>query len=213
MAGVGQMINRQLKIIVFAIASLVTAFGVYCVIVSCLLFMQFREWRKARLLDIEVDVSQPGEFSGQFVPKCPIAVFCVLLLELHPSFSDEAETEALLEGMEARLSIMDSHGSELPNLKYRPVKQITRENPIMLECLQNLPEETHTLKLTISKGAEALSGTKQQLFLEYRFGFQAISLHITFLAAVISLILGVGLTIYGLTLTKKENAGRCGVSP
>jgi hypothetical protein len=165
--------------------------------------MQIRQWGKERFLDIEVDVSQPGEFSGKFIPKCPIAFSYVLLLELPPSLFDHSETEALLEGLEARLSITDSHGSELPNLKDRPVKHKTHGNPIMLECLPNLPEEIHTLKLTISKGAEALSGTKQHLFLEYCIGFQAISIHITFSAGVIVLAFGAGLAFYGLTLTKK----------
>jgi hypothetical protein len=195
-----------MKIIILTIAGLVAAFGVYCLIVSCHLFMQFRQWSKARLLDIEVDVSQPGEFSGQFAPKCPIAACYVLLLELPPSFSGDSDTKVLLEGLEAHLSVMDSHGSELPDLENPHVECKTSGNPIMLERLNRLPEEPHTLKLTITKGAKALSGTKQRLFIEYRLGFQTISLHISFLVAVVAISFGTGLTFYGLKLTKKRRA-------
>ena len=195
-----------MKIIILTVAGLVTAFGVYCLIVSCHLFMQFRQWSKARLLDIEVDVSQPGEFSGQFAPKCPIAACYVLLLELSPSFFDGSDAKVLLEGLEARLSAIDSHGQKLPALKDRHVECKTSGNPILLERLNRLPEEPHTLKLTITKGAKALSGTKQRLFLEYRLGFQTISLHISFWVAVVAISFGTGLTFYGLRLAKKRQA-------
>jgi len=195
-----------MKDTILAIAGLVIVIGIFCLVASCFLFVQFRQWTKTRLLDIEVDISQPGEFSGQFVPKCPIAAYYTLLLELPPSFTEDSDTQALLDGLEARLSVLDSHGSELRGFKERDIKYKTRGNPIMLEQLYRLPEESYTLRFTIAQGAKALSGTKQHLFLEYRLGFQTIELHISLLATVVALTIGAGLTFYGLTLTKKKQA-------
>jgi len=170
--------------------------------------MQIRQWGKERFMDIEVDVSQPGEFSGQFVPKCPIAVFYALQLELPPSLSDDSETEALLEGLEARLSVMDSHGSELKNLKDRRVELRYRRHgkTIGLERLYRLPEEKYMLRITITQGAKALSETKQRLILKYIIGFQGIAPFISSIASVIALALGAGLFFFGLRLTTKRHA-------
>ncbi len=177
-----------------AIGGLVTAFGAYSLIVSCVLFIQLGQWSKARLLDIEVDVSQPGEFSGRFTPDCPFAFCYKLLLVLPPSLSDRLESVDFLTAMEARLSVTDSHGSELPNLKERPV-QLALMMPSKTISLggipHRLPEETYTLRLTISQGAKALSGTKQRLILKYLFGFQAMAWLVGLLVAIPALAVGV----------------------
>ena len=182
------------RVIVLAIGGLATALGLYCLIVSCALFLDLQRWSKARLLDIEVDVSQPGEFSGRFTPDCPFAFCYQLVLVLPPSLSDRLGSVDSLSGMEARISVTDSHGSDLPKVKERPV-QVALMMPSKTISLGGIPhplsKETYTLKLTVSKGAEALSGTKQRLFLEYRIGFQAIVWLVGLVVAVSSLSVGV----------------------
>ncbi len=157
------------RVLVLAIGGLVTAFGLVYLFFLCIMVGTFRGWVKARPLDIAVDVSQPGEFSGQFIPRCPIAFRYRLLLVLPPSLADRSASEDLLAGMEAHLSVMDPHGSELPDLKERPVQPAHRTpgKPIALERFAPFPKETYTLRLTISQGAKALSGTQQRLILKY----------------------------------------------
>jgi hypothetical protein len=191
-----------MRIFLLATGGLVAAFGIYCLIISCVLFVQLRQWAKARILDIEVDVSQPGEFTGRFTPDCPFAFSYQLLLVLPPSLSDRLESEDLLTGMEARLSVMDSHGSELRDLRDRPIQPAVRTpgKPIALERIYLLPKETHTLRLSVSQGAMALSGTKQRLVLKYLFGFQAVAWLVGLLVSIPALAVGAILLFAGVKL-------------
>jgi hypothetical protein len=203
------------RVIVLAIGGLVTAFGVYCLIISCVLFVQLWQWGRARLLDIEADVSQPGEFSGQFIPKCPIAICYRLLLVLPPSLSDRSASENLLAGMEARLSVTDSHGSELPKLKERPVQValMTHSETISLGGIPHrLPEETYMLRLTISQGAKALSGTQQRLILKYAIGFQGVAWLVGLVVAIAALAIGAILLFAGVKLGDTQIC-RVGLDP
>jgi hypothetical protein len=157
------------RVVVLAIGGLVTTLAVAYFLFLCVMVGKLRGWVNARPLDIVVDVSRIGEFSGQFTPKCPIAFCYQLLLVLPPALADRPESEDLLAGMEAHLSVVDSRGSALRELEERPVQPAQRRpgRPIALERIFRLPSGTYTLRLTISKGAKPLSGTQQRLMLKY----------------------------------------------
>jgi len=182
-----------IRIVVLAVGGFFATLGVYCFFTSFVMFAALKGWAKTHLLDMEVDVSQPGEFSGQFIPKCPIAIYYRLLLVLPPSLFDRSESENLLEGLEARLSVTDSHGSELPKLTERPV-QLALMMPSKTISLggipHRLPEETYTLRFTVSKGAKALSGTQQRLILKYAIGSQGVAWLVRLVVAVAALAVG-----------------------
>jgi len=200
--------HQIVRIIVLAIAGLLIAFGVFSLIFSWSSFWELCQWREARPLDVEVDLSQPGEFSYQFILECPYAYSCDLLLILPPSLSGESKPDDLLAGLEACYSIMDSYGLELPHLRELHLEPLTAASgePILLEAIGRLPEDTYTFRLTVSQGAGALSGVKQRLIMTYAVGFHA-------LGPFMALALGVFALVGGAILIKKKPDTRQGTHP
>jgi len=199
-------INQIVRIIVLTIAGLLIAVGVLSLIVSWFVFRELRQWSEARPLDIEVDLSQPGEFSDQFILKCPDAVYYELCLVLPSSLCVKSEGEELLAGLEASCSIMDSYGSELPHLRELRLKpaKVTPGKPMLLESIGHLPEDTYTFRLTVSQGAGALSGVEQHLIMTYVVGMgRQLASFMALYGGVIALTVGALLCIIGVILKRR----------
>ena len=208
-------IRQIVKIFFFATSGLLTAFGIFLLIFSWLSFNELKQWGEVRSLDIEVDLSQPGEFSYPFILECPYADSYDLLLILPPFPSSESKPDDLLAGLDAVYSIIDSNGLELPHLRKLRLEPLTKASgkPILFESIGRLPKAMYTFRLTVSQGAGALSGVEQHLIMTYNIGFAAALPLLALALGIPSFAFGVILTFSIVTLTRKKSDTHKGSQP
>ncbi len=208
-------IRQIVKIFFLATSGLLTAFGVFLLIFSWFSFQELKQWGEARSLDIEVDLSQPGEFSYPFILECPYADSYDLLLILPPFPSSESKPDDLLAGLDAFYSIIDSNGLELPHLLKLRLEPLTKASgkPILFESIGRLPKAMYTFRLTVSQGAGALSGVEQHLIMTYNIGFAAALPLLALSLGIPSFAFGVILAFSIVTLTRKKSDTHKGSQP
>jgi hypothetical protein len=198
--------RKIIKVIVLVIGSLLIVFGVYCLISSWCFFRQLKQWSKANALDIKVDLSLPGEYSNKFDLKCPYASSHELLLVLPNFQQEEFEKKGSWDGLEGQFSFFDRNGAEidwLSELEVSPKTKIS-EGEVLLLDIGGLPRGTYMLRLTVSKGAKALSGVEQRLVMHYLIGFAAIGPILYLVMGVPSFTVGVLLVFLMIRLLKKK---------
>jgi len=199
-------IRQIVKIFFLATSGLLTAFGIFLLIFSWFSFQELKQWGEARSLDIEVDLSQPGEFSYPFILECPYADSYDLLLILPPFPSSESKPDDLLAGLDAFYSIIDSNGLELPHLLKLRLEPLTKASgkPILFESIGRLPKAMYTFRLTVSQGAGALSGVEQHLIMTYNIGFDAAFPFVVLFGGFLTLAGGGIFAFFGLILARKK---------
>ncbi|MBI5725384.1 MAG: hypothetical protein HZA50_15615 [Planctomycetes bacterium] len=182
------------RTIAYSIAGLCLAAGIYFSLEARPKLREFDEWRKDRPADIQVDLSQPGEFSGKFVQTCDISHSEEISLIVSPEAAARPDSAKLPENLRCTLRITDEKGGE--SFKQEVVgEDLSQYGPqkekFVLALFRPFKRGNYRITITITQGAPALRGVQQRIVARYLIcGFDK-------WPALISQIYGFGCVIAG----------------
>jgi len=159
---------------------------------------QFTEWQDARPIDIPVDLSKPGTFSGRFTQTCRVAHGEGIFLIVAASALGNTSPTELLKSLRFTCVISDPGGRPVVEQKLSSEAwsgSRLEGGDIDLISFLPFPEGEYDLTLTVEQGAPALAGVEQRLQARYLLcGLERFP-------ATVSLLLGAGaLVVAGLIL-------------
>ena len=132
--------------------------------------LRLKELQEMALLAETVDFSKPGSFSGRWKQGSSFAhgegIYLAVAGDKAPG---KTETE-LLEGLDGTVRVSSSEGKEVFSgpIVHGWSNSIRKEKPIMLAYLGfPLEKGVYALDITVTNGAEALSGMEQTISVEY----------------------------------------------
>lgn len=126
---------------------------------------RFHEWLIARPMSMAVDLSRPGTFTAPFQQTCDASHGEAIYLAVESP--DAVEPGKLLEGLDARIAIVDTDGKEVYCEKAGP--EFRQEgDDIQLAYFHPFSTGSYTARIEVSAGAPALQGIEQTLFAKYR---------------------------------------------
>ena len=196
------------RIIATVIGVLILAFGINMLVTSHRSRQGFEEWKVARPIDIEVDFSKPGTFSGPLHQTCQISHDELLGIEVpKETLSDLTETE-LLEGLEFDCLITDEQGKAVieRNFKSNPDWETQRiDQMIPLLSILSFPNGDYTLTVHIKEGAPKLASIPQRLVARYMLcGMELMVAQISLIIGVVALVIATVLLLVVLVVTLQK---------
>lgn len=123
-------------------------------------------WAAELPVDMQVDFSRPGTFTTTGVFSCPAA--CGHGMHLYLLLPEEEKRDvtprAVVEELALRCSIEDKSGREVCSFAV-PDDQVPApyQGQILLGGTLYVGSKTNVLRLTVSRGASALKGTRQRV--------------------------------------------------
>jgi hypothetical protein len=133
--------------------------------------------RSERLLTLDVDLTKPGEYSGQLPRLDPVPCGIAFCLEADPPFASPVELQHAFEGFEASVTIEDSRGTVLRKEPLKVVWSGLAAGPPLHEMLHMVfpwpRDSAYTVRLNVTRPAPALSGQTCKVQVLYLFaGFE-----------------------------------------
>jgi hypothetical protein len=177
---------RRLFLALMAIAITIPAIYYLCEYRS--LNRQYYEWVEARPISLPVDLSEPGTYSAPFRQTCSISHGEGIFLGVQAPPDINVTAADIFSGLDATIVIMDSTNKELISRKFGTGGIVTglEKNTIFLTDLDFIPNGDYTARISISKGASALRGMKQELFAMYMLcGAERIPVVVSFALALV----------------------------
>ncbi|MDQ1256439.1 MAG: hypothetical protein QG656_1035 [Candidatus Hydrogenedentes bacterium] len=168
---------------------------------------QFWEWVEVPTIDIPVDCSVPGSFSGKLVHTCTMAHGGGgLRLEIPPESIPQTELESALEGLRVEGTVTDikSGAKTAIEASDRFLYSVPGdEHAILAASLPyDLPKGEYTLELSVVTGAQRLAGIPQRLVGRYMLcGMEMMPAFLLFLLSCFLLWLD---TLLGLVLLRRH---------
>ena len=191
---------------VLALALLVTA--VVCVRNASNEIARQGVLRSQRLLTLDTDLTEPGEFSGQLPKLDPIPCGLAFCLEADPPFASPVELQHAFEGFQASVTIEDSRGKAL---RKEPIKVIwsgpAASPPLheMLHLVFSWPRDSaYTARLNVTSTAPALSGKTCKVAVLYLFaGFETFDARMLRIGGSMSLVMSLALALAVVFLRRR----------
>ncbi len=197
--------RRTGRIVAFIAAGVLLIGGVVFLFGYYYYDRQFTEWQDARPIDIPVDLSKPGTFSGRFTQTCRVAHGeAIFLIVAASALGDTSPTE-LLKSLRFTCVISDPGGRPVVEQAFSSEAWSGSRfegGDIDIISFLPFPEGEYDLTLTVEQGAPALAGVEQRLQARYLLcGLERSP-------ATVSLLLGAGaLVIAGIILLLLSRPG------
>jgi hypothetical protein len=127
--------------------------------------------QSAEPIRIEVDLSQPGTYSGEFVHSFLGAHDEALRIQTEPTFATTEEARASVAGLKGRVTFTTlegvvAHEREL-NPEWCGSSWVTHGNAVPAFSFYGLDKGTYRMTLIVEEGAPALAGVPQTLVARY----------------------------------------------
>ena len=189
---------RTRRVVTLSVAAVLLTVGVVFLLGYYHYDRQFAEWQDARPIDIPVDLSKPGTFSGRFIQTCRAAHGEAISLVVAPSATGGTSPADLIRPLRLRCVISDLRGLPVVEQEFRgeawSASRFGGGDTDMIS-FSPFPEGEYNLTLTIAEGAPALAGMDQRLQARYLLcGLERFP-------ATVSLLLGAGaLVVAGIIL-------------
>jgi len=159
------------RIFACVIAAYLAYFGVESLVEAHHLGQQYEQWQTARPVDISVDLSTPGEYSGVFRQTCQSSHGEVISLHVDRDKMDTSlSVPEPLNPPAFRCEITDSAGSvivsdEWVNMYVRDA--VDEEGVVRLFDFHPFKKGDYTFTLTVTEGAEEFAGVPQRVVASY----------------------------------------------
>lgn len=154
----------------YAVAGLLCVVGVFFLITAYRYRQDFYRWQEASPIDIAIDLSKPGQFTGGFKQTCHIAHGEVLCLRLPPNMLANSAWPNRLHDLRFVAQIRDKNGMETVREEFTGDLFGTNYQPNGTLALLPFPpfgNGEYQLILTVTEGVPALQGTPQRLVARY----------------------------------------------
>jgi hypothetical protein len=197
------------RLITATFAALLTAATAVFVDGSCNSDRRFHEAIDARPMSLDIDLSQPGEFSAPFTQTyCEAHGEIIRLIVESPDGTGRATAEQLA-GLDARVMIADADDNRVVDQELAVPKDRAppEDEGLPLAYFRPFSEGDYTATITVARGAPSLRGARQTLYAQYSLcGLERFAVYILRLLAAIcglpALVLGAiavrGFVQYGL---------------
>jgi len=132
--------------------------------------VEVTQWHQARPIDIPVDLSKTGEFSGEFVQTCQISHDEALCLLVPQEVLASTRPANLLDDLRFTCQIVDQSGKQKISGKFQGSLPSDRllDGAIQIVSLSRFNNGVYKLTLTVTQGASALRGVEQRLIARYK---------------------------------------------
>jgi hypothetical protein len=128
----------------------------------------FYECLDARPAAVTVDLSQPGKSTAPFKQTCALAHGEALYLVLPVATLTTQSVAQLLDGLDATITITDTHGNQVIRTKFTDFEVGTSStDPILLSHFDPFQNGDYVIAIDVAEGAPALLGSKQTVFAKY----------------------------------------------
>jgi len=161
-------IGRTISLV---IAGIVIVAGVFFIVGAYCIRQKFLRQAKAKPIDIAVDLSGPGEFSGEFRQTWRACHGQTINLHVPTNLSSQVSLSNLSDSLEFKCQITDSKGNVVVDDKLagRPILQDGSDNNIIpLLYFRPFDLGTYMLTFTVISGAPQLAGVEQRLVCQYQ---------------------------------------------
>jgi hypothetical protein len=186
------------RIVAWAVASLLLAAGVFCLVQYVQMEWELRRAGMADLLRMNVDLSRPGRYEGSYHQTFLGAHSAKFGLYIDPAPADSANTTQPAGDFEANAAMFDANGQSvfqqvIPSGFLESLLTEGNSAPGRWEMLRispGLPLGTYKFVLNVRRPATALAGRKQIAVIKYVLcGLEALP----------SFVVGLGALAFGLT--------------
>ena len=197
------------RIIASVIAGLLAVAGIYFLVESHRIRHEFYQRIEEKLIDLEVDLSQPGEFSGEFQQTWSICHRQAINLHVPSNLASQVSPSKLLTSLEFKCRITDSNGDVVADDKSagHPIWQ-DRLDDDEIPLLYFHPFDkggTYTLTLTIIRGAPRLAGVPQRLVGRYQpCGIELLPAFFAIVIGIASLVVAAIIFLVVVIITKRK---------
>ena len=168
---------------------------------------QLRAGKTDQPVDIEVDLSRPGEYTGPFVQTCAMSHDQRLTLHLGEEVATAEEAAALLGGLDATFAVYRTDDTPVIELELMDLGRHQAYPAAYLEGQRFAPfaKGSYRFRLTVRQPAAALSGVRQQLTARYELcGLEGFALVAGAAATFGPLIAGVLVVVIVALLTRSQ---------
>ncbi len=203
------------RIIFSIIAAVLIVFGVYC------LFGGFVEWYNVRVqqdkraINLDVDLSQPGEYASEFDQSWGSCHGQTIDLALPTAKIKEFPRENLFENLKFTWRITDTGGNFVTagsSSDEDYLYDASDEESIMLIYFRSIPRGKYMFNLCVIKGEPSLAGIEQRLSARYRpCGLETLVAVFLFVFGGVSLLIGAVIIIIVVNITRRRR--KCGQLP
>ena len=204
--GIGRTISS-------VIASLLLVAGVYFLIWAHHQRQEFQRWTTAKPIDMAVDVSHPGHFSGEFRQTCQTSHGEAVCLEMPSNLLASASASNVLASLQFDCTIADAQGTQVVKSSFdgdRLDGDRLIDGAIPVVFIAPFKKGIYTLTLTVSKGAPALAGVHQRLVARYELcGLEMMPASMATVMGVAAIVIAGIILLVVLVITKlKRPEGR-----
>jgi Ca2+/Na+ antiporter len=154
--------------IILALAVIFVCAGVFFLIESYKYVRQVHQWDGDESIRLQVDLSKPGSYSGEFVKTCNTSLGEYLYVETRQEFASKDEALELVKGIKGTISVTDSSGESVVDYDFTDTDFV--EQRIVSECLAPglrirgvLSKGKYALNLTVVQPSPALSNVNHAL--------------------------------------------------
>ncbi|MFA6562176.1 MAG: hypothetical protein WCV00_09755 [Verrucomicrobiia bacterium] len=158
------------RTIACAVAGLLCAASIFLLIFAHNHRRDFYQWKQARPIDIPVDLSKPGQFTGGFAQTCHISHGEAICLAVPTDVVAKTTWTNLLSNLRFVSQIQDRNGKEELKEEFTG-EPFGRDHLIdgdfVLLMFRPFADGTYQMALTVTQGAPALHGVPQRLVARY----------------------------------------------
>lgn len=179
--------------IVLVVAGILLLAGIFFLVKAYQYHKQFYEWVEAEPINIEVDMSKPGKYSGQFHQTCAISHGEELLLQLPADKLKEMSPKAVVGPLEFHCSITNEIGEEV--VSSETARQINlrdeyKDGAIPLLYFHPFENGTYHLVLSVTKSNQHLADVPQRLIARYVLcGLEMMPARVSMIAGIVALLI------------------------
>ena len=159
------------RIIASTIALAILALGVCLLSASRQMRRRVDAARVAEPIRMQVDLSKPGEFVGEFVHTFVNAHYEKVRIETDPPFATPEQAQASIEGLQAQVTFATPEGDVVSERELSADScswsWVKDGEAVPAFGFHGLQTGTYQLKLTIERGAPALADIPQTLVARY----------------------------------------------
>lgn len=168
----------------------------------------FYRWVEARPVNIKVDLSQAGEFSGPFHQTCEMSHGEYLCLELPPRVLAGTTPTKLVANLRFEYTVTNAQGGQEARGDFEyglPWEDYLYEGAIPLVYVDRFHNGDYTLLLRVTTGVPELAGVQQRLIARYHLcGMEMMPAFLSMVLGIVFLVIAAIIPLAGWLLAVRR---------
>ena len=195
------------RTIASVIAVILILTGIYFLFESYRYRQKFYEWLNAEPINIAVDLSKPGKFSGKFHQTCYVAHGEELLLQVPFDQLKGVSPKTLIEPLEYHCAITDANGEVVVSSETASqidLRDEYEDGAIPLLYFVPFKNGIYNLELEVTSGIPDLAGVPQRIIARYCLcGLELMAARVVMVCGIAALLVA-GIIVLVLVFGKKQ---------